>query len=99
MRPYGQAVSAAVSLNEFRSYYQPDGPAWPYERQALVKWRCVAGDREFADLVTRICHSSIYSAGQFDFSAMRAMRERQVRQLVRGGSINAKAQRWRTVRL
>ena len=28
--------------------------------------------------------------GHFDFPAMRAMRERQIRQLVRGGAINAK---------
>ncbi|MBL8816135.1 MAG: glutamine synthetase adenylyltransferase [Planctomyces sp.] len=90
MRPYGQAGSAAVSIGDFIAYYQTDGPAWPYERQALVKLRCVAGDVEFAEAVTSACHAAIYSAGHFDFSAMRAMRERQVRQLVRGGTINAK---------
>ncbi len=90
MRPYGQAGSAAVSISDFIAYYQADGPAWPYERQALVKLRCVAGDVEFAEAVTYACHTAIYSAGNFDFSAMRAMRERQVRQLVRGGTINAK---------
>ena len=90
MRPFGQAGSGAVSLQNFKTYYAPDGPAWPYERQALVKFRCVAGDLKFQTAVTAACHRAIYKAGQFEFATMRAMRERQIRQLVRGGAINAK---------
>ncbi len=90
MRPFGQAGSCAVALTDFVNYYGMDGPAWPYERQAMVKFRCFAGDKDFGKTVTDACHTAIYSAGWFDFSSMRAMRERQVRQLVRGGSINAK---------
>lgn len=90
MRPFGQAGSGAVSLQDFEKYYAQDGPAWPYERQALVKFRSVAGDRDFQTTVTAACHRAIYEAGQFEFAAMRAMRERQIRQLVRGGAINAK---------
>ncbi|MEZ6042114.1 MAG: glutamine synthetase adenylyltransferase [Planctomycetaceae bacterium] len=90
MRPFGQAGSAAVSLRDFISYYGPNGPAWPYERQGLVKLRLLMGDREFSEEVIRTCHEVIYARDTFDFSAMRAMRERQIRQLVRGGSINAK---------
>ena len=90
MRPFGQAGSAAVTLQDFEQYYGQEGPAWPYERQAMVKFRCFAGSRVFGQRVTGACHKAIYSAGWFDFSAMRAMRERQIRQLVRGGSINAK---------
>ncbi len=90
MRPFGQAGASGISLQDFERYYASDGPAWPYERQALVKFRCVAGDRAFGAAVMAACHRAIYSAGTFDFSAMRAMRERQVRQLVRGGSINVK---------
>jgi glutamate-ammonia-ligase adenylyltransferase len=90
MRPFGQAGSGAVSLQDFEKYYAPDGPAWPYERQALVKFRSVAGDQDFQTTVTAACHRAIYAAGQFEFAAMRAMRERQIRQLVRGGAINAK---------
>ena len=41
-------------------------------------------------MVTVACHRAIYSTGQFDFAAMRAMRERQIRQLVHGGAINVK---------
>ena len=90
MRPYGQAGAAAVRLDDFRNYYRADGPAWPYERQALVRLRPVAGDREFGDRVLSAASDCTYLAGSFDFVSMRAMRERQVRQLVRGGSINAK---------
>ena len=90
MRPFGQAGSGAVSLQDFEKYYASDGPAWPYERQALVKFRSVAGDRDFQTTVTAACHRAIYEAGQFEFAAMHAMRERQIRQLVRGGAINAK---------
>lgn len=90
MRPFGQAGSGAVSLQDFENYYAADGPAWPYERQSLVKFRCVAGDARFQTCVTAACHRAIYRNGQFDFVAMRAMRERQIRQLVRGGAINAK---------
>ncbi len=90
MRPYGQAGSAAVSLASFRHYYADDGDAWPFERQALVKLRCVGGDSEFAKSVVAASHAAIYSGGGFDFGAMRAMRERQVRQLVHGGTVNAK---------
>lgn len=90
MRPFGQAGSGAVSLHDFEKYYAVDGPAWPYERQALVKFRCVAGKAEFRAVVTVTCHRAIYGSGQFDFSAMHAMRERQVRQLVHGGAINVK---------
>ena len=90
MRPFGQAGSGAVSLKDFQQYYSGSGPAWPYERQAMVRFRCFAGSSVFGQRVMACCHEAIYSAGCFDFSAMRAMRERQVRQLVRGGSVNAK---------
>ena len=65
MRPFGQAGSGAVSLQDFERYYAPDGPAWPYERQALVKFRSVAGDRDFQTTVTAACHRAIYESGQF----------------------------------
>ena len=90
MRPFGQAGSGAVSRQDFEKYYAVDGPAWPYERQALIKFRCMAGNAEFGAIVTVACHRAIYGTGQFDFSAMSAMRERQIRQLVHGGAINVK---------
>jgi glutamate-ammonia-ligase adenylyltransferase len=90
MKPYGQAGSPAVQLSEFVSYYLPEGDAWPYERQALVKMRCLAGDAEFAKTVQQAGCQTIYDSQRFDFDAMRGMREKQNRQLIRGGTINAK---------
>ncbi len=89
LRPYGTAGSVAVSLESFRRYFAPGGPAWPYERQALVKLRPIAGDAELGRQIVRLRDEFIYTE-PFDAAAMRAMRERQVRHLVAGGTFNAK---------
>ncbi|MFQ5594141.1 MAG: glutamine synthetase adenylyltransferase [Anaerolineae bacterium] len=90
LRPYGSAGSMAVSLAAFRRYFAPDGPAWDYERQALVKLRPVAGELAFGEQVVVARDACVYSGQPFDVAAMRAMRERQMRHLVMGGTINAK---------
>ena len=90
LRPYGKAGSMAVSLDSFRRYYAPDGPAWAYERQALVKLRPIAGDAGLSEELCRLRDVYAYESGPFDVSAMRAMRERQIRHLVKGGTFNAK---------
>jgi len=90
LRPYGKAGSLAVSLETFRKYFSADGPAWPYERQALVKLRPVAGDAEFGERVMDVRNELIYAGRPFDVAAMRGMREKQNRQLVQAGTFNAK---------
>jgi len=90
LRPYGKAGSLAVSLDAFRRYFAPEGPAWDYERQALVKLRPIAGDVELGRQVTMLRDEFVYSGEPFDVTAMRAMRERQIRHLVVGGTFNAK---------
>jgi len=90
LRPYGNAGSMAVSLASFRRYFAPDGPAWDYERQALVKLRPVAGDPALGEQVMALRDAFVYTGEPFDVAAMRAMRERQLRHLVAGGTINAK---------
>ncbi len=90
MRPYGQAGSPAVSAATFRRYFGRAGDAWPYERQSLVKLRCIGADAAFAAEQVSVRDELIYSEETFDFAAMRAMREKQIRQLVHGGTINAK---------
>ena len=90
LRPYGKAGSMAVSLDSFRRYYAPDGAAWAYERQALLKLRPITGDAELGDELCRLRDIYAYESGPFDVTAMRAMRERQVRHLVTGGTFNAK---------
>lgn len=90
LRPYGKAGSMAVSFDSFRKYYAPDGPAWAYERQALVKMRPITGAEKLIDELCRLRDVYAYESGPFDVAAMRAMRERQVRHLVTGGTFNAK---------
>jgi glutamate-ammonia-ligase adenylyltransferase len=90
LRPYGKAGSLAVPLEAFRRYYTPEGPAWAYERQALVKLRPVAGDPGLGEAIGALRDSFVYTGEPFDVTAMRAMRERQVRHLVTGGMFNLK---------
>jgi glutamate-ammonia-ligase adenylyltransferase len=90
LRPYGNAGSLSVSLDAFRRYFSPGGPAWAYERQALVRLRHVAGDKALSQQVTRLRDEYVYTGEGFDVTAMRAMRERQVRHLVKGGTYNPK---------
>ncbi len=90
LRPYGKAGSLAVSLDAFRRYFAPAGPSWPYERQALVKLRPIAGDIALGRELSALRDQFVYTAAPFDTAAMRAMRERQLRHLVEPGRINAK---------
>ncbi|MBN1995665.1 MAG: glutamine synthetase adenylyltransferase [Anaerolineae bacterium] len=90
LRPYGQAGSMAVSLESFRRYFGPNGDAWPYEKQALVKLRPIAGDEKLGQQIVELRNKFIYTGQPFDVAAMRAMRERQLRHLVTAGTINAK---------
>ncbi len=90
LRPYGKAGSMAVSLDAFRRYFGPEGDAWPYERQALVKLRPLSGSADLGAQIVRLRDELIYSGAPFDVAAMRGMRERQVRHLVTAGTINAK---------
>ncbi len=90
LRPYGKAGSLSVSMDSFRRYFGPGGPAWAYERQALVKLRHVAGNAGLGEVIAGMRDEYVYHGELFDLTAMRAMRERQVRHLVRGGTFNLK---------
>ncbi len=90
LRPYGKSGSMAVSLEAFKRYYSQNGPAWAYERQALVKLRPIAGDRQLGETICQLRDEFAYGSGSFDVTSMRAMRERQIRHLVTGGTFNAK---------
>ena len=90
LRPYGKAGSMAVSLDAFRRYFAPGGPAWAYERQALVKLRPIAGNPDLGQQVVALRDEFVYTGEVFDVAAMRAMRERQLRHLAAADAINAK---------
>ena len=90
MRPWGQAGSAAVSLQQFQSYYSSAGNAWPYERQSLLKLRSFGSNAEFGRKIMSVRDRLIYDDHRFDFAAMSGLREQQVRQHVQPGTIHAK---------
>jgi len=90
LRPYGNAGSIAVALNAFKKYFRPGGPAWPYERQSLVKLRPIAGDKPLGQKLEYLRDKYVYQLAEFDVISMRAMREQQVRHLTQAGLFNAK---------
>ncbi len=90
LRPHGKAGSLAVSLDSFRRYFAPAGAAWPFERQALVRLRPIAGDERLGRELIALRDDFVYTGEPFDVAAMRAMRERQLRHLVEAGQVNAK---------
>lgn len=90
LRPYGRAGQLAVTLAAFEQYFNVDGPAWPYERQALVKLRPLAGDVAFGAKLAAVRDRLLYTGTPFDFAAVRAMREQQLRKLVQPGTFHAK---------
>jgi glutamate-ammonia-ligase adenylyltransferase len=77
-------------LDGFQRYFMPQGPAWAYERQALVKLRPITGDRAFGEKVCELRDRYVYSGEPFNVTEMHAMRERQIRHLVTAGTFNAK---------
>ncbi len=90
LRPHGKAGSRAVSMESFERYFGPNGPAWPFERQALVKLRPIAGDDGLGQRIVTLRDNLIYTGSAFDVAAMRAMRDKQIRQLVTPDTFNAK---------
>jgi glutamate-ammonia-ligase adenylyltransferase len=90
LRPYGSAGSLAVSLASFRHYFAQGGPAWEYERQALIKLRPIAGDAALGRQVATLRDEFVYGGQEPSAAAARAMRERQIRHLVTPGTFNAK---------
>jgi glutamate-ammonia-ligase adenylyltransferase len=90
LRPYGKAGSLAVTLDSFQHYFTPRGSAWAYERQALIKMRSITGDTALGKQVCSLRDKFVYNGDSFNVTAMRAMRERQIRHLVTAGTFNAK---------
>ncbi|MBI3961763.1 MAG: glutamine synthetase adenylyltransferase, partial [Deinococcus sp.] len=90
LRPYGNQGPLASPLAAFQRYYQPGGGARQFERQALVKMRCIAGDPELAQQVLAIRDQFVYGPEPFDPRELRHIRTRQVKELVPPGRTHAK---------
>jgi glutamate-ammonia-ligase adenylyltransferase len=90
LRPYGRAGAPATSMSAFADYYRGDGPAWSYERQALIKLRPIVGDPDLTDAILALRDRFVYGPEPFDLAGCRRMRALQVEQRVQPGRVNAK---------
>jgi glutamate-ammonia-ligase adenylyltransferase len=90
LRPFGSHGPLATSVEAFHHYYSAEGQAAPFERQALIKLRWVAGDATLGERIEAYRNDFVYSAAAFDLVAAVALRQRQIRELVRAGTTDTK---------
>ncbi|HET6370769.1 MAG TPA: glutamine synthetase adenylyltransferase, partial [Nitrospiria bacterium] len=90
LRPFGSKGSLASPFASFASYFSPEGAAAPFERQALIKLRWAAGDRALGKKAEAHRDRFVYGGAPWDLAAALHLRERQIRELVPAGKINAK---------
>jgi [glutamine synthetase] adenylyltransferase / [glutamine synthetase]-adenylyl-L-tyrosine phosphorylase len=90
LRPYGDAGLWSIPFSQFASYYSETGEAAPFERQALIKLRCVTGDAAFGRTIEAHRDDFTYSGAAWDSENALHLRRRQMRELVRPGEINVK---------
>tara|TARA_R110001599_G_scaffold12117_11_gene56936 strand:- start:3610 stop:6534 length:2925 start_codon:yes stop_codon:yes gene_type:complete len=72
LRPYGQSGPLVISFDALEEYYQDQGRDW--ERYALIKARCIAGDRVAGEQLLDQLRPFVYRR-YLDFSAIESLRE------------------------
>lgn len=90
LRPGGASSPLAASFQRFASYYSSEGEADPYERQALVRLRTVAGDPELRARIEAHRGQFVFDRRPHDLARIRHLRNRQRSELVAHGTTNAK---------
>ncbi|HEY6547684.1 MAG TPA: hypothetical protein VI589_07250, partial [Vicinamibacteria bacterium] len=90
LRPHGGKGPLAVPLQALRDYYRPGGGASPFERQALVKLRFVAGDAALGEAVAKVRDDFVWSGEPWDREDALRLRQRQAHELVPPGRFNVK---------
>ena len=90
LRPHGAKGPLATPLAVLREYYRAGGGAAPFERQALIKLRRVAGDEALGAEVERVRDAFVWSEEPWDRKGALHLRERQGRELVPPGRFNVK---------
>jgi glutamate-ammonia-ligase adenylyltransferase len=90
LRPFGSKGPLATSLDAFREYYRYGGQAAPFERQALIKLRWMAGDTSVGQTIETLRDAFVYSAAPFDLETAVQLRQRQRNELVVPGVLDAK---------
>ncbi len=72
LRPFGASGPLAMSFNALEDYYQVHGRNW--ERYALIRARCVAGDNNAAAALLERLRPFIYRR-YLDFGSLESMRD------------------------
>ncbi|MFT5888096.1 MAG: glutamate-ammonia-ligase adenylyltransferase [Zhongshania sp.] len=72
LRPYGQSGPLVISFDALEEYYQEQGRDW--ERYALIKARCVAGDPAVSEQIMSALRPFVYRR-YLDFSAIESLRD------------------------
>lgn len=90
LRPYGEKGLLANSFQDVKSYYRTRGAAAPFERQALIKLRHVAGHAALGRRVERYRDEFVYSQDLWPLDTALHLRRRQTRELVPKDAIHVK---------
>jgi glutamate-ammonia-ligase adenylyltransferase len=90
LRPHGGKGALANAFQEVCSYYSPTGLAAPFERQALIKLRHIAGDSALGHQLETHRDSFVYGDAPWDIPAALELRRQQLRQMVAPGKVNVK---------
>jgi glutamate-ammonia-ligase adenylyltransferase len=90
LRPYGESGAWSTSFDQFVRYYSENGGAAPFERQALIKLRKVAGEDSLGRRVEAHRDSFTYSEARWNWADAMELRGRQMNELVKPGDINVK---------
>ena len=90
LRPHGEKGLMASSLEEIKQYYGPGGGSAPFERQAWLKLRRVAGDAVLGRTIEDYRDTFVYSNEPWSLETALHLRRRQMRELVPPGKIHAK---------
>ena len=90
LRPGGRNAPLATPFGRFKDYFSINGDADPYERQSLVRLRTVCGDPGLKRKIHTHRKHYVFGHPSFDIDRIRFLRERQEKELVKSGEINAK---------
>lgn len=90
LRPHGEKGLLANSFEEIQTYYHPQGMAAPFERQALIKLRFIAGDAALGRSIERYRNRFVYSQEPWSLDTALHIRDRQRHELVPPNAIHVK---------
>jgi glutamate-ammonia-ligase adenylyltransferase len=90
LRPHGGKGALANEFEEVCCYYSPTGLAAPFERQALIKLRHIAGDSALGHRLEAHRDSFVYGDAPWNISTALELRRQQLKQLVAPGKMNVK---------